>query len=77
MLGVAFLLMYHTWSASWQVTITILGWLVLARGVIALFSPDIVKKAAAKIKNQKDIVSFVFVGCVILGCVLIYFGNSI
>src|SRR5581483_8021982 len=43
-LGVASLIGYHTFDQSWHVVITILGILVLVRGLACLFVPQFVQQ---------------------------------
>lgn len=76
-LGVALVLSYNVWDQSWKVLVTILGWLVIARGAIILFLPNVVKKVATELKSHRDWVSILFVACVILGCVLVYFAQTV
>ncbi len=74
-LGITLVLTYNVWDSSWKVLITILGWLVIVRGSLILFFPNIVKKGVAKIKTYRDWFSVILVACILLGCLLIYFGQ--
>ena len=76
MAGIALILLYNVWDKSWKVIITIIGWLVLVRGIICLFSPHIIKKILEKVKAHSDRLPALFAGGVILGCVLIYLGAT-
>jgi uncharacterized protein YjeT (DUF2065 family) len=68
-IGVAMILSHNTWVSSWQVIITILGWLAFIKGIALLFVPELGKKYAKKIENQKwlpaALVILVFIGLVI------------
>lgn len=72
-LGIASVLTYNVWDNSWQVIITILGWLMLLSGLVMLFTPSFVTKMVQKLKNGSTM-SFALTAAVIVGCVLIYFG---
>jgi len=76
MLGVALILSYNTWDLSWKVIITLLGWVVLTRGIVCLYFPEAIKKIIElKIKIYKDWFSVVFTACAVLGCALVYLGQ--
>ncbi len=77
MLGIAFVLLYNVWDSSWRVIVTILAWLIVVRGFICLFSPNLVSKGLEKVKAHRDWFSMILVALVLLGCVLIYFGQTI
>ncbi|MBN1269724.1 MAG: hypothetical protein JXB04_09065 [Kiritimatiellae bacterium] len=51
----ALIVMYHnTWSASWTVIITIIGWLALIKGASLVILPDLaLKKYEKMLKNEK------------------------
>ena len=76
-LGIVLVLTYNVWDSSWKVIITMLGWLVLLRGVLILLSPETVKKIVEKVKTKTDWISIGLVIFVIIGCVLIYLSQTI
>lgn len=76
-LGVALVLTYHVFDTSWKTTITLLGYLVLARGGIILFLPKTIKNIIAKVKENHNWIEAIFVVAVILGCVLVYLGLTL
>jgi len=71
--GVAMVLSHNIWVLNWRLAITLLGWLILARGIALLFFPKICLIFLRKIKDNQNI-PFALVAVVILGCILIYFG---
>jgi glucose uptake protein GlcU len=73
-IGLAIVLSYHAWSQSWEVIITILGWVAIIKGTLLLISPESMQAfAKAAFKNDNWIVqSGVFY--IILGGALFYFG---
>ncbi|MEK7124490.1 MAG: hypothetical protein AAB877_02285 [Patescibacteria group bacterium] len=74
MLGVLLILFYNEWTQTWKVVITILGWLVLAKGIIRIFFADWAMEMMQKIKNKPDWFNFYFLGTIIFGCFLIFMG---
>ncbi len=76
-LGVALILSYNVWDASWKMVISILAWLVLARGLVILLFPDFVATILAKIKSRMDWIPIALVVTTVLGCFLIFLGFTI
>ncbi len=73
--GTAMVISHNIWARDWRVIITIIGWLILVRGVLCLFAPEIIKKWANRLKDTQ-ISSIVFVAGVIIGCILLYLGYT-
>lgn len=71
--GVAMILAYNVWMQSWQVIITIIGWLALIKGLLMLFLPNIVKKWAKKI-SFSNYLPYYLIFVLIVGLVVTYFG---
>lgn len=69
-LGLVVLSFYREWVQSWEVLITITGWLTLIKGVVLLFRPDFLLNL--KISKTCVLVSglvFVVVGVVLVNAV--------
>jgi uncharacterized membrane protein len=68
-IGLAMILSYNVWAQSWQVVITIIGWLALLKGLVLLFLPEYMKKWVKKLENRQwlpvALVIMVFIGLVI------------
>ena len=75
MLGVLLVLTYSVWGWNWQGLVTLLGWAVLIKGLIRLFFPTFILEMLAKYK-QKTWLPYLFLGMIIVGCYLVYFGFS-
>ena len=71
-LGVVMLLNYNSWDFSWKMLITILGWLLLLSGIFLLYLPHIAIKLITKLE-EKNWISSILTGIILLGCALIYF----
>jgi uncharacterized membrane protein len=72
-LGLAMVLSFNVWEQSWQVIITILGWLALLKGLCLLFTPEIFKKYTKKIEGQNWL-PIALVVIIFIGLVITYFG---
>jgi uncharacterized membrane protein len=53
MLGILLTVSHQVWTRDWRVVITILGWLILVKGVMRILFPDTVKKLIKKKKNNR------------------------
>jgi uncharacterized protein YjeT (DUF2065 family) len=72
-IGVAILLLHNVWAKDWVIVVTIFGWLSVIKGMMFLFCPNCVQKAANKIK-EKDWLSVALVVMVFFGLALVYSG---
>lgn len=72
-IGLAMVLSYNVWDKSWQVIITIFGWLSLIKGAAILFVPESIKKWTRKIESSSYL-PYALVVAIIIGLVLTYFG---
>jgi len=72
-IGLAMVLSYNTWTSSWQIIITIFGWLSLIKGLAILFVPEYIKNWTKKIENA-SFLQYALVVAILLGLVITYFG---
>ncbi len=72
-IGVAMILAHNIWAQNWQVIITILGWVSLAKGLAVLFLPEYTKKQAKKMENA-PFLPYVLVIMVFIGLIITYLG---
>ncbi|MGD0576973.1 MAG: hypothetical protein ABSA74_02795 [Candidatus Staskawiczbacteria bacterium] len=72
-IGLAMVLSYNVWMQSWQVIITILGWLALLKGLCLLFMPEQMKKWAKKMYGQQWLSIYLIV-LLFIGLVITYLG---
>jgi hypothetical protein len=72
--GLAIVLTHNVWAANWRILITLLGWLLLLRGVVRVLIPERIMSYGAKLlgNNCVYLVSGIVLG--VLGLVLCYFG---
>ena len=72
--GLAIVLTHNVWVANWRVLITLIGWLLLIRGVARVLITDMVMPYAAKVIRNRQVYPISGGVLVILGLVLCYFG---
>lgn len=53
LLGLATVVAHSIWVLDWRITITILGWVTLFKGIEKIAFPNRVNKVAQKFKNQQ------------------------
>lgn len=74
-LGLIVVIIHPVWGSSWQIVISVLGWLMLIKGLVRLFFPAV---SAAMVKSA-DNKSFYFTLAVIgllVGLFLLYHGYA-
>jgi hypothetical protein len=74
--GLAIVLTHNVWVADWRVIITLLGWLLLLRGIVRTLIPDQVKPYGVKLMRNKNAVTGVLAVTLVLGLALSYFGYA-
>jgi hypothetical protein len=73
-IGLAIVLTHNVWIADWRVVITLLGWLLIARGAVRVLIPDQVKPFGEKLLKNANVVTGSLAGTIVVGLVLSYFG---
>ena len=71
--GVMLVLSYNVWQMQWQLAVTILGWLVLIRGVGLLLIPITLISIAQGVRRA-NCIQPVLIVLLSLGCWLVYMG---
>jgi uncharacterized protein YjeT (DUF2065 family) len=72
--GLVIVLTHNLWMANWSVLITLIGWVLLLRGVARILLPDTIMGYAAKFVRNNQFYLVAGIVLVILGLVLCYFG---
>lgn len=72
-LGLLIVVSHNFWEWSWVVVITILGWITLIRGLLALFLPEKIQAFANSIKESHTLNYFGIVS-IVVGIFLLYHG---
>lgn len=70
-LGLYLVLTHNVWEGSWEIVVTVLGWLTLLKGAWLMLAPDGAIKYAARWKNSKYLHIAVIIG-VLVGLYLGY-----
>lgn len=71
--GVALVTFHNDWVKSWEVLVTILGWIALVKGVMLLAFPSSILDFSKSIVKTKQLGNYAMV-VVALGLVFGYFG---
>ena len=71
--GLALIIGHNIWILDWRVIITLLGWLILIRGIINIYSPTFAAKSIKIIEN-KPLYYFILVIYLVIGVYLTYVG---
>jgi len=72
-MGLVTVILHNVWVADWRVTITILGWSTLIKGIMKVGFPEQIHKQAQRFK-KKQMVSATFM--VLLGTWLLWMSFS-
>ena len=52
--GVLLIVGHQIWTRDWRVIITVIGWLVLVKGVLRIFFPEMVRKLMEKKRTNRS-----------------------
>ncbi|MFA5250545.1 MAG: hypothetical protein WC371_03970 [Parachlamydiales bacterium] len=72
--GLSIVLGHNLWVDEWPVLITILGWLLLVKGLIRLFCYKTVMKKTLKIAEKKSFLKTAGLVLGLIGLILCYLG---
>ncbi len=72
--GLAIVLVHNVWVADWRVLITLLGWLLLIRGIVRTVATEKVMGYATRIVGKKELYTYAAGVTIVLGLILCYFG---
>lgn len=71
--GMALVMFHNTWVKSWEVLVTILGWLALIKGVTILAFPSTMMDFSKSMVKGKKVTTYGYV-VIVLGLIFGYFG---
>jgi hypothetical protein len=74
--GLAIVLIHNVWVADWRVISTLLGWLLIVRGMVRILIPDQVKPCGAKLHKSPNAATASLAVALVLGLVPSYFGYA-
>jgi hypothetical protein len=69
-LGLVTVILHNLWVADWRVTITILGWIALVKGIVRIGFPGVPQKSV--FKNKPILTQILLVIAILLGGWLIW-----
>ena len=72
MLGLLVVVSHNIWSCDWRVIITIVGWLMIIKGVARMLMPD--KIIGWGLKVYSVVAPIAFIVCLAVGVYLTYIG---
>jgi len=73
-LGLLIVLNHNVWEATWKVIPTIIGWVLLIKGVLIFFVPKVVMRHARKIARNRNLAVLGGVVALVIGAYLTYIG---
>ena len=72
-LGVLLVVSHSVWVFDWRIVITVIGWLVLLKGMGRIFFPNAVRRLVEKKKTNRKFI-FGEVAVFLIGLYLLYYG---
>lgn len=73
LMGLVILVMHHVWVANWPVVITIIGWFLVLRGILAIFLPAVFVKYSKELIERRGFYLCSWV-CFLVGVYLLWLG---
>jgi len=74
--GLILVMKHNYWVASWEVLVTVLSWIILLKGALAILFPEQTMEFAKSMKSKSMLTFWAFVD-LIIGGALIYISYSI
>jgi uncharacterized protein YjeT (DUF2065 family) len=72
-LGLLLVFKHNLWVADWRILITLLAWIMIAKGILLTFAPGKAIEMMKK-KHSKDAMTRSGVLMVVFGLILVYYG---
>lgn len=76
-LGLLIVLNHNVWEASWRVVPTIVGWILVIKGVTALFVPNMLIEKGKRMAKNRQLAVLLGVAALVIGAYLAYVGFGI
>jgi len=73
-LGLLIVLEHNVWEATWRVIPTIVGWILLIKGVMILFVPNVVLRRAREFARNRNMAVAAGIAALAIGAYLVYIG---
>ena len=73
-LGIVSIVTYNIFDKSWQILITLLGWIILIKGVVLLFAPKIIVNVYRRFGEDNILIPIKLLLTIVIGCFLLFMG---
>jgi hypothetical protein len=73
-LGIVFILSHNVWTLDFRIIITVIGWILLVRGVGRVLFPSRVTHMLEKFKKMQSVVAPLLIFVFLIGAYLAYTG---
>jgi len=73
-LGLLIVLNHNVWESTWRVIPTIIGWAMLAKGIMLFFVPKVLMRHARKVAKNRNMAVLAGVVALSVGAYLTYVG---
>lgn len=74
LLGLLVVTFHNVWVPAWPVIITVLGWVMVAAGIVRMMLADRLKKSGTKLLGNAQLMTGAAILYLALGAALTYFG---
>ena len=71
-MGTVMLALYNTWSKSWRVLVTIIGWLAVLKGAVLMLFPQVMKLYVNFLSNTTLTLSGIY--AIVFGGLFLFLG---
>ncbi|HSX14050.1 MAG TPA: hypothetical protein VLE96_06510 [Chlamydiales bacterium] len=71
--GIIILVTHHVWVLNWPIFITIIGWILVIRGLMAVFFPVLFMKYSKFLMDKKGFIFMAWLSLVV-GIILLWIG---
>lgn len=73
-LGLLVVLNHNVWEATWRVVPTIIGWVLVVKGILAFFVPGMMLSWGSKVAGKRNMAVLMGVVAIAIGAYLAYIG---
>ena len=73
-LGIVSIVTYNIFDKSWQILITLLGWIILIKGIVLLFTPKIIVNLYRRFGEDNILIPIKLLLTIVIGCFLLFMG---
>ncbi len=74
LLGLLLLQFHNIWTMGWPVLVTLIGWITVLKGAVAMIAPQAMSHMAEKFKNKPTLLSMQAAIAILFGAFMSYMG---